>query len=135
MDVIVNVVLTEAVVSRALGAVAELQIRKVRVRPPADAALVPVALLGGLFLLLLDGGFELDGLVGVAVPAHLAPAAKSLGHIAPEEQQEVQKGDEWQQGADKVPAQQSGNDVHGEEGHVRRASHLTLMGTTKNSST
>ena len=131
MDVIINVVLAEAVVSRALGAVAELQIGEVRVRPPAHAALVPVALLGGLFLLLLDSGFELDGLVGAAVAVHLTPAPQSLGHVAPEEYQEVQKGDDRQQRADEIQPQQGGDDVHGEQGRIGQSQPLDLEGDEK----
>ena len=62
MDVIENMLLAEAVVPRTLGAVAELQIRKIRVRPAADLAFVVVA---PLAFLLLHRLAELDGLRAV----------------------------------------------------------------------
>ena len=47
MDVIIDVILAEAMVPRAEGAVAELQLRVIRIRAAADSALVIVEL-GGL---------------------------------------------------------------------------------------
>ena len=63
MLVVEDVVLAEAMVSGAAGAVPELQVGIVRVGPAAHLALVAVAPLRLLFLLLADGGLELDGLV------------------------------------------------------------------------
>ena len=51
-------VFTEAVVSGTAGAIPELQVRIIGIRPAAYAALVTVALFLGLLLLLLDCGFE-----------------------------------------------------------------------------
>ena len=62
VGVVENVVLAVAVVAGAAGAVAELEVGIVRVRPAADLALVAVAL-GALFSLLGGGRLlELDGL-------------------------------------------------------------------------
>ena len=45
MDVIVDMVLTEAVVALAAGAVTKLQLGEIRVRPAADRALMIIQLL------------------------------------------------------------------------------------------
>ena len=63
-----NVILTEAMVSGAAGAVPELQLGVVGVGSSAHSALVAIAPLRLLFLLLADGGLELNGLAGILVP-------------------------------------------------------------------
>lgn len=55
VDVIEDVVLAEAVVARAPGAIAELQIREVGIGTSADGTLMAVAPLGLLLFLLADG--------------------------------------------------------------------------------
>ena len=50
MGMIEDMLLAEAVVPRTFGAVAELEVRKIRVRAAADLALVVVALLPLLLL-------------------------------------------------------------------------------------
>ena len=82
-------ILTKTVVAGAFGAVTKFKLWKVRVRAPADGTLVPIALLGFLFLLLPSGGFKLDGLMGVLMPHPLALPAKGAGKIAPEKDKEV----------------------------------------------
>ena len=59
VDVVVYVVLAEAVVALALGAVSELQLRVRNVCPAADGALVAVAVDLLLVPGLVDGGAEL----------------------------------------------------------------------------
>ena len=76
MNVVVDVLLAEAVVARAAGAVAELQLRIAGVRPPADRALVVVELIlllpAGALLLPPDaGGLPAEvyhGVAGLAGP-------------------------------------------------------------------
>ena len=61
MNMIVDMLRAEAVVAYAAGAVAELQVRVLRIRPAADGALVGVEPVG---LLSSDAGgfaFEVDG--------------------------------------------------------------------------
>jgi len=87
MLVVEDMVHTEAVVARAAGAVAEFQVRAVRVGPAADGALVPVALLGLLLPLLADGGLELNRLVGVPVPGIGPPPVNLIHDLTPEEDQ------------------------------------------------
>ena len=89
MLVVEDVILAEAVVSGAAGAVPEFQVGIVRVGAAAHGALVAVAALRLLFLLLANGGLELDGLVGVPVAGCLSPGAKRLRQVVPEEHQEV----------------------------------------------
>ena len=72
MLVIENVVLAEAVIPRAAGAVPERKLRMVGVRPAADLALVAVALTAGLFRLLFRGLLELDGSGRALVPGEKA---------------------------------------------------------------
>ena len=54
------------------------------------------------------------------------PPVNLIHDLTPEEDQEVQKGDDGQQGSEPVPPEQGGNDVHGEEGHVRQGQPLGL---------
>ena len=128
MHVVEDMVLAETVVSGAAGAVAEFQIGVVGVRAAADAALVPVALLGFLFLLLFHSGLELDGLVGILVAGHAPPGAEGLRQVRPEEHQEVQKGNDGNEGADKVQPQQGTQNVHGKEHRVQNGQPLHLDG-------
>ena len=120
----VDMFLAEAVVPRAAGAVPELQLRVIHVRPPAHGALVAVALAGLLLLLLLGGGAEVDGLRLAFGPHPLA--GEPLGDLGPEEHEEVQKGNDGEQGPQKVQPQQAQQDRQGEEGRVepRKPLHL-----------
>ena len=84
MYVIVDVILAEAVISRAARAIAELQIGILRIRPAAHRALVVVKLIP---LLAADaGGFssEIDGL-------RACPFRDAAQQLAPAEQQEAKK--------------------------------------------
>ena len=67
MDMIVDMVNAEAVVSRTAGAVPELQARILGIRPPADGALVMVKLLALLLSDPLGSLAEVNG--GTAGPA------------------------------------------------------------------
>ena len=128
MLVVEDMVLAEAVVSGAAGAVAEFQVGDIRVGPAADGALVSVALLGLLLLLPADGAFKLDGLMGVPVPGEAPPPVHLVHDVAPEENQEVEEGDDGQQGAEEVHAEQRPDHVHGEEARVRQGNHLAFTG-------
>ena len=91
MDVIVDVILAEAVVSRAARAVTELQLRIIRIRAAADRALVVIELLR---LLVADAprlAPEIDRVFCRPVPAYHVP------ELSAAEDQEVQHGDDRQQ--------------------------------------
>ena len=115
MLVVEDVVLAEAMVSGAAGAVPELQVGVVRVGPAAHLALVAVAPLRLLFLLLADGGLELDGLVAGLVPGPAPAVADLVGDGGPEEHEEVQQGHHGGQGAQDVQPQQAPQHAQGEE--------------------
>lgn len=89
MDVTENVVFTETVIPCAAGTIAELQIRELRVRAAADLTFMAIALLPGLFLLLPDGGFEVNGLMGMLMPGPSPPIGDFVRNIRPEEDEEV----------------------------------------------
>ena len=59
----------------------------------------------------------------------VAPLPVDLIHdLAPEENQEVEQGDDRQQGAEPGSLGKRGDDVHGEEGQVRRRQPFGLYG-------
>ena len=84
MLVVENVILAEAVVARAAGAVPKLQLRKVRIGAAADGTLMAVAPLCLLFLLLADSGFELNGLAGILMPDMEAELRQQVCDTVPE---------------------------------------------------
>ena len=90
MDVIIDVILAEAVVPRAAGAVAELQLRVIRIRAAADSALVIVELGGLLASYPLGLAAEVDG-VGAG------SARYGAQEVAPAEDEEIQYRDDGQQ--------------------------------------
>ena len=88
MNVAVDVLLTEAMVALTAGAIAELQIRIVRIRAPAYTALVAVA--RGTFLLCFSAHFSFslpktDGVVDVSGSAPL----EGIFQIRPTEQKVI----------------------------------------------
>ena len=85
MYVVKDVILAEAVIARAAGAIAELQIREVGIGAAADGALVAVALLGFLLFLLADGGLEVHGLLRALVPGEEADIGQYIPNTVPEE--------------------------------------------------
>ena len=97
MDVVENVVGAEAVVARALRAVAELQLRIRDVGAAADRALVTVALALLLALRLTDGVVEVRRLLG----PRLLPLGKAP-QLRREEHKEVQQRHERQHHADPI---------------------------------
>ena len=84
MLVVENVILTEAMVAGAAGAVAELQLGVVGVGSSAHSALVAIAPLRLLFLLLADGGLELNGLAGILVPDTETELCQQVRDAVPE---------------------------------------------------
>ena len=114
MLVVENVVLAEAVIPRTAGAIPELEVGIVRIRPSADAALVVIALFPGLFCLLLGGVLELNGLVGIAVSGIAPMAGHCIGNFRPEEDEEVQQCHHRQQCANQVQSERCPQNVHGE---------------------
>ena len=113
MYVVEDVLLAEAVIPLAAGAVPELQVRPLRVGPSADGALVAVAPLLLPLSLLPGGGLELDGLVGGLVFRPAPPPGDLVGDVGPEEDDEVENGDDGQQGTQEVPAQQAQQNLEG----------------------
>ena len=104
MGVVEDVILAEAVIARALGAVPELQVREVGVRAAADLALVAVALLLGFLFLLLYSGFEMDGLGRVLMPDGKAEFPQQVCDPVPEEHQIYQQhGQQLGQGEQSRP--------------------------------
>lgn len=85
VDVIEDVVLAEAVVARAPGAIAELQIREVGIGTSADGTLMAVAPLGLFLLLLADGGLKVYGLLRALVPGEEADIGQYIPNAVPEE--------------------------------------------------
>ena len=91
MFVVENVIGAEAVVARTAGTVTEFKIRIARVSTAADGTLVAISTLGFFFLLLPNGGFELNRLVtGLVAGAVSAPGQFRCDGI-PEEHEEVQQ--------------------------------------------
>ena len=131
MDVGEDVILTEAVISGALAAIAELQVGIVGIRAAADGALVVIALLLGLFLLLLGRTLELHRLGPVAVGG----AASHVVDLRPDEHGEVQQRDDRQQRAAQFPASRQRTTSKANMAASRYASHFMRMGMKKNSST
>ena len=94
MHMIVDMIHTVAPIPSAFGAVPELQIRIVRIRPAADTALVQIAcpLLG------LSGRLlEVDGLMGVLVLELLLLPPQRPQQAVSEEDQIVENGQDGQQ--------------------------------------
>ena len=126
MRVVEDVVLAEAVVARALGAIAELQVREVRVRAAADLTLVAVALLLGLLPLLLHRGLELDGLVGVLMADGKAELPQKVPDPVPEEHQIHQPdGQQLGQREQRRPHAGAEQVIQGQH-HVQRRQPLGL---------
>jgi len=105
MDVIENMLLAEAVVPGTLGAVAELQIREIRVRAAADGTFVVVALLP---LLLLHRPAELHRLGPPAGPDPVRPLIEIRG----EEHKQVQQRHHRHQGHTPHPRRGVLDDLH-----------------------
>ncbi|MPM21232.1 hypothetical protein SDC9_67676 [bioreactor metagenome] len=131
MLVIKNVVLAEAVVARAAGAVSELEVGILRVRPAADRALVVIALLPGLFFLLLGGGLELDGAVGIRMGGVAPMAGNHTGDFRPEEDEKVQHRHHRQQRAQQVQLKGCGQNIHGKQRRIQPGQPLYLHGDDK----
>mgnify|MGYP000400122277 CR=1 FL=1 len=108
VDVVEDVILTEAVVARALAAIAELEIGVVRVGAAADGALVVVA----LFLLLLL--YRLLVLHGLGVVLRLG-AGGQIVYLRPDEHGEVQQRHHRQHHARPVVLADGADDVKGEQ--------------------
>ena len=125
VHVVVDVLLAIAVIAVALGAVAEDHVGVVGVGLAADGALVDIALLG---VGVLGSSLEVDGLLGMLVLEAALAVADGLSKIAPEEDEEVEDGHDREEGADDIPAQQSGNDLPGEESSVDPGQPLDLDG-------
>ena len=83
MDVVENVLLAEAMITRTLGTITELKVGILRICPAADLAFVVVALLPPLLLYRLA---ELDGFRTVAGLELICAAGKIRG----EENKQVQ---------------------------------------------
>ena len=93
-------VLAEAVIARAAGAVAELQIGEIGVGASADFALVAVALLS-LFALPLAGGVaEMNRFRGSLVLYALAVVDDPVRDVRPEEHEKVENRNQWEQRPD-----------------------------------
>ena len=71
MNVIINMILAEAVVTLTAGAVAELKVGVIGIGTSANGALTGVALVLSFCLSLLGGFLEVD-YVGVSLILHLA---------------------------------------------------------------
>ena len=126
MDVVANVFLTKAVVARAAGTVAELQVGPLCVGPAADVALVAVAPLLLLLFLLPHGGFKLDGLVGGLVPGPPPAVGDLIGDPGPEEYNEVENGDDGQQRQQKAAGEKIAEKRQGKIGGVQPGQPLHL---------
>ena len=124
VDVGEDVILTEAVIARALAAIAELQVGIIRIRAAADGALVVIALLLFLPLLLLCGPLELHRLGPVAIGG-------AVGHVVylrPDEHGKVQQGDHRQKRAAPVARHQAAHHIEGEQRRVHIGQPLHLDG-------
>ena len=112
----VDVILAEAMVTDAFGAVAELKVRVVRIRAAADRTFVPIKA-GGLFAAdLLRRPLEVDG--GIALfenPEHAE-------QIISAEEEEVQNGHH----RDQVCRERQGKDTEEEEHGVHQSKPLHL---------
>ena len=108
----------EAVVSCALGAIAELQFRVAHIRAAAYGTLVPIRLGRILPLLMADGVVETRRLTG------LPPAeAEETADLRPEENDEVQKSGNRQDGIVPRTAYEIADDFIGKERKVDIRQH------------
>ena len=115
-------------VSGTAGTITEFQIGEIHVRAAADLAFVTVSALGFPLLLLAHSGLELNGLMRMLMADFLPLETECTGHIIPEEYQEVGKGDNGQQGTDKVQSQQCAQHIHRKQCHVDQSQPLHLKG-------
>ena len=106
MAVIVDVILTIAVVALTPGAVAEFQLRVTHIRPPADGTLVGVGSLDrsgagfiGACVKVNDLGLFLHRRLFAQQPCGVGPPGHGnhVQHILAEEQEVVGKGDDGEQ--------------------------------------
>ena len=81
MLVVEDMVHAEAVVAGAAGAVAELQVRVLRVRAAADAAFVAVATLRLLLPLLADGKFKAEKQIKIANNVKAMHSGENIAQI------------------------------------------------------
>ncbi len=121
VDMIKDVLLTEAVVTGTFAAITELQIGVVGVRLTTDTALVMVAF---LTLLLLYCFFELYRLTGVTILA----ALDAVVNFRPDEDEEVQKCQQGDNDAGELSGQQGGDHLDGKECAVQNGQPLHLYG-------
>lgn len=119
--VVEDVILTEAVVARALAAIAELQIGVVGVGAAAHGALVVIAL---FLLLLLYRLLELHGPGAVLLPG----AAGQIVYLRPDEHGEVQQRHHRQHHACPVVLANGADDVEGEQRTIQIRQPLHLHG-------
>ena len=117
MDVVVDVVLAEAVISGAAGAVAEFQFGEIRIRAAADRTFMGIQLVALLAADLRGGAAEVHCL-------RRGPARESVQQLAAAEHEEVQHRHDRQKvhrktGRDHAHDKESG--VHqGEPFHLDR---------------
>ena len=128
VGVVEDVILAETVVSGTAGAVAELQVRILRIRPAADLTAVAVALFLGFLLLLLDGGFKVDGLFGVLAADCKAEFRQEVRNAVPEEHSvDEPQSHQRRQGHSHHGKPHPGQVVDGED-HVQSGQPLGLDG-------
>ena len=126
---VVDVVDAIAVIALALGAVAELQIRILRVRPSTDRTLVAVGALAG-FALIGTGPVGIRAGAGLLRAARAAPRLrKQVLNVSAEEQEIVCKGDKRHEPVERQRSRQKQeNNVHRREGKVHPGKIFDLDG-------
>ena len=125
---VVDVILTEAMVTLAAGTVAEFKVGILRVRAAADCAFAGIWLAFSLGLGLAGSLFEVDDIRIASVACSGAKAFNIIEKYVTAEDKIVQDGNERDESEKQLASKQIGNDTECEEGCIDKGQPFYFYG-------